>query len=48
MIEDARMGDLAATTVEPAMVEEDRSMRVLEWFLAALALIAAVGLAFVR
>ena len=49
MIEDARIADVAVTTVDPVADDvDDGSMRVLEWGLAALALITAIGLAFLR
>jgi hypothetical protein len=47
MIEDARILD-ATTVAEPVAVEDEPSMRILEWSLAGLALIVAVGLAFFR
>ena len=47
MIEDARIAD-AATVAESMTGEDDRSMRLVEWGLAALALLVAFGLAFFR
>ena len=49
-IEAARLGQASTAELgsDTASVEDERSMRVLEWALAALAIVAAVGLAFVR
>jgi hypothetical protein len=48
MIEDARVAEATSAVAEPVLDEDERSMRILEWALAALALIAAFGLAFLR
>jgi hypothetical protein len=48
MIEDARIAETTTRVAEPVLDEDERSMRLLEWGLAALALIVALGLAFLR
>lgn len=48
MIEDARIAEATTAVAEPVAAADDRSMRILEWALASIALVVAVGLALVR